>query len=180
MTSTFYCRFDWERVVGVWRQLSNFQLFISWREQVTFQWNDNEVRFVLIWFYIYLPYLGDMLTEMDLQRNTHIIPHVHRHYQNKYVGDIFPAWRTMVAGTDLQCKTHFIPHAPSTSGVFKRHYQNKYVGDIFPAWRTMVAETDLQCKTHFFPHASSTSGVFKRHYQSKYVGDIFLSWHNEQ
>ena len=106
-------------MVGVWRQLSNFQLFISWWEQVISQWNDNEVRFVLIWFYIYLPYLGDMVTEMDLQRNTHIIPHAHRHYQNKYVGDIFPAWRTMVAETDLQCKTHFIPHAPSTSGVFK-------------------------------------------------------------
>ena len=33
-------------MIDVYRQLSNFST-ISWREQVTFQWDDDEVRFVL-------------------------------------------------------------------------------------------------------------------------------------
>jgi hypothetical protein len=35
-----------EWVIVVWRQLSNFSA-ISWQEQVNFQWNDDEVHFVL-------------------------------------------------------------------------------------------------------------------------------------
>jgi len=36
----------WSRVIVVECQFSNFST-ISWREKVNFQWNDDEVRFVL-------------------------------------------------------------------------------------------------------------------------------------
>ena len=39
--------FTIEWVIVAYRKLSNFSLAISWREQVNFQWDDDEVRFVL-------------------------------------------------------------------------------------------------------------------------------------
>ena len=39
--------FTIEWVIVAYRKLSNVSLAISWREQVNFQWDDDEVRFVL-------------------------------------------------------------------------------------------------------------------------------------
>jgi hypothetical protein len=45
MFNFYYGGYEWVIII-VQHQLSNFSAF-SWREQVNFQWDDDEVHFVL-------------------------------------------------------------------------------------------------------------------------------------
>jgi hypothetical protein len=45
MFNFYYGGYEWVIII-VQRQLSNFSAF-SWREEVNFQWDDDEVHFVL-------------------------------------------------------------------------------------------------------------------------------------
>ena len=63
-----------EWVIVVERQFSNISA-ISWREQVNFQWDDDEIRFVLDQHAEYDFYIASSLKQQSVGR--HVVPHGH-------------------------------------------------------------------------------------------------------